>query len=217
MIIALVALVAALTSPAWAKPVKDLITGKQIARNAVTSSKIARNAVTSAKVKDRSLLARDFRKGQLPRGETGPQGPAGPALTGGAQDSSGTVGPFSANVTDLVEAAETTGQLVLPFKGLITANGFADVVSTEAKASRTRCNLFVSDGTGPNNGLTPFSPNAFGDTPATANFHTAIPLAGHVVKAAGTYNIAIRCETIGGGGPTVPYSASFTYTAVPAG
>lgn len=211
-IVALIALVAALTSPAWAKPVQNLITGKEIAKN----------AITSPKVKDRSLLAKDFKKGQLPRGETGkagpqgPQGPAGPALTGGAQDNSGTIGPISGNMTDLVEAAETTGQLVLPFKGLITANGFADVDTSEAKASRTRCNLFISDGTGPNNGLTPFSPNAFGDTPATNNYHIAIPLSGHVVKPAGTYNIAVKCEVIGGGGPTVSHTASFTYTAVPA-
>lgn len=203
-IIAVIALVAALSSPAWAKPVGDLITGKDIAKNAITSSK----------VKNRSLLAKDFKKGQLPRGKTGPQGPAGPALTGGAQDSSGTVGPISGNMTDLVEGAETTGLLVLPFKGLITANGFADVDTSEAKVSRTRCNLFISDGTGPNNGLTPFSPNAFGDTPATENYHVAIPLSGHVVKPAGTYNIAVQCALVTN--KTVAYSASFTYTAVPA-
>lgn len=200
----MIALVAALSSPAWAKPVGDLITGKDIAKNAITSSK----------VKNRSLLAKDFKNNQLPRGKTGPQGPAGPALTGGAQDSSGTVGPISGNMTDLVEGAETTGLLVLPFKGLITVNGFADVDTSEAAASRTRCNLFISDGTGPNNGLTPFSPNAFGDTPAVINYHVAIPLSGHVVKPAGTYNIAVQCALVTN--KTVAYSASFTYTAVPA-
>jgi hypothetical protein len=73
-IVALIALLAALTSPAWAKPVRNLIHG----------SDIAKNAITSPKVKNRSLLAKDFKKGQLPRGKTGktgPQGPAGPALT----------------------------------------------------------------------------------------------------------------------------------------
>ena len=37
------------------------------------------NAVISSKVKNRSLLAVDFKKGQLPRGPRGPAGPSGPA------------------------------------------------------------------------------------------------------------------------------------------
>ncbi len=202
--VALIALVVALTSPAWAKPVQNLITGKDIAKNAITSSK----------VKNRSLLAKDFKNGQLPRGKTGPQGPAGPALTGGAQDDQNTVGPFAGNMTDLVEGAATTGQLVLPFKGLITANGLADVINSKAEVSRVRCNLFISDGTGPNNGLTEFSPNVFGDLPAVSTDHVVVPLAGHVTKPAGTYNIAVRCAIVSGA-PN-PYAASFTYTAVPA-
>src|SRR5439155_3285133 len=40
---------------------------------------LPRNSVTTVQVKDRSLLARDFKAGQLPRGAPGPQGPAGPA------------------------------------------------------------------------------------------------------------------------------------------
>jgi hypothetical protein len=39
---------------------------------------LPRNSVTSVQVKDRSLLARDFKAGQLPRGPQGPAGPAGP-------------------------------------------------------------------------------------------------------------------------------------------
>jgi hypothetical protein len=39
---------------------------------------LPRNSVTTVQVKDRSLLARDFRAGQLPRGPQGPPGPAGP-------------------------------------------------------------------------------------------------------------------------------------------
>jgi hypothetical protein len=39
------------------------------------------NAVTEAKVKDGSLLAKDFRAGQLPAGATGPAGPPGPSGT----------------------------------------------------------------------------------------------------------------------------------------
>jgi hypothetical protein len=42
---------------------------------------LPRNSVTTVQVKDFSLLARDFKRGQLP---AGPQGPAGPAGAAGA-------------------------------------------------------------------------------------------------------------------------------------
>src|SRR2546423_12160869 len=40
---------------------------------------LPRNSVTSVQVKDRSLLAKDFKAGQPPRGARGPAGPAGAA------------------------------------------------------------------------------------------------------------------------------------------
>lgn len=53
----------------------------------VGTPQIKPNAVTTAKVKNRSLLAVDFRRGQLPRGPRGlpgPSGPSGPAGPAGA-------------------------------------------------------------------------------------------------------------------------------------
>lgn len=47
---------------------------RQLKRGAVTSSKIAARAVTSSTIRDGALLARDFRAGQLQRGERGLQG-----------------------------------------------------------------------------------------------------------------------------------------------
>ena len=44
--------------------------------------KLPKNSVTSATVKDRSLMKKDFRLGQMPAGKRGPAGPAGPAGTG---------------------------------------------------------------------------------------------------------------------------------------
>jgi hypothetical protein len=40
------------------------------------------NSVTTVQVKDFSLLARDFKRGQLPAGKQGPPGPVGPAGAG---------------------------------------------------------------------------------------------------------------------------------------
>lgn len=44
--------------------------------------KLPANSVTSVQVKDRSLLSKDFKAGQLPAGPPGPAGPAGPAAAG---------------------------------------------------------------------------------------------------------------------------------------
>jgi hypothetical protein len=51
--------------------------GELLPRGSVGTKQLQDGAVTAAKVKDRSLLARDFKQGQLPRGEQGPQGPPG--------------------------------------------------------------------------------------------------------------------------------------------
>jgi hypothetical protein len=53
-------------------------------RNSVGTAQLRTNAVISSKVRNRSLLAVDFRLGQLPRGPAGPQGPVGPQGPAGA-------------------------------------------------------------------------------------------------------------------------------------
>jgi hypothetical protein len=62
-------------------------------RNSVGTPQLKRNAVTSAKVKPRSLLANDFRRGQLPAGPQGPQGPQGPTGPRGPEGLHGVEGP----------------------------------------------------------------------------------------------------------------------------
>ena len=58
-------------------------------RNGVGPKQLKRDAVKSGKVKDRSLLARDFKTGELP---AGPAGPAGPKGDTGPQGSKGDTG-----------------------------------------------------------------------------------------------------------------------------
>lgn len=62
-------------------------------KNSVGSAQIKRGAVATTDVKDRSLLARDFRPGQLPAGSRGATGAAGPAgATGPAGPATGAAG-----------------------------------------------------------------------------------------------------------------------------
>jgi hypothetical protein len=61
-----------------------------LAKNSVGAKQIKPGAVRSEEVQDRSLLAKDFKRSQLPEGETGPAGPAGPQ---GPEGPAGPQGP----------------------------------------------------------------------------------------------------------------------------
>jgi hypothetical protein len=96
MVVACLALLVALGGVGYA--------ATALPRNSVGTPQLKRNAVTSVKVKDRSLLARDFRRGQLPRGPRGLRG-----LTGatGAQGPPGAPNPNAAN-SDLLDGKDST-------------------------------------------------------------------------------------------------------------
>ena len=88
----------------------------KVPKNSVGTRQIKKNAVTSGKVRNRTLLAVDFRRGQLPAGATGPAGlpgadgligPVGPAGITGADGATGAPGPTGAN--GLVGPAGPTG------------------------------------------------------------------------------------------------------------
>ena len=53
--------------------------GSSYAAVTITGKQIKDSSITTDDIKDRSLLNRDFKPGQLPRGGSGPQGPAGVA------------------------------------------------------------------------------------------------------------------------------------------
>jgi hypothetical protein len=78
-------------------------------RNSVGPPQIKRNAVTSIKVKDRSLLARDFRRGQLPRGPRGLTGAAGAAGAKGDKGDKGDKGEDFLHDSVLKPGATITG------------------------------------------------------------------------------------------------------------
>ena len=84
--IAFVALLVAFTGSSFAAPARDA------ASKLVSGSKIKKESITSKQVKNGSLLAADFKGGQLPRGATGATGAAGPR---GATGAAGPQGPAS--------------------------------------------------------------------------------------------------------------------------
>ena len=87
MAVAFVALLVAFTGSSLAAPARDA------ASKIISGAKIKKSTITGKQVKDGSLMAVDFKKGQLPRGATGPQGRPGDRGPQGAQGAQGPQGP----------------------------------------------------------------------------------------------------------------------------
>jgi hypothetical protein len=71
---------------------KNSVTSRTIKNGQVKTADLAKNAVTSVKVTDGSLLATDFKPGQLPGGPAGPAGPTGAKGDAGAKGDTGAQG-----------------------------------------------------------------------------------------------------------------------------
>ncbi len=101
MAIAVVALMVALGGTTYAVNAlpRNSVGNEQLRKNSVGNAELRKNAVTSAKVKNRSLLAVDFKPGQLNRlvptsiGPTGAQGTSGADGATGATGGTGATGP----------------------------------------------------------------------------------------------------------------------------
>ncbi len=83
--IGLLALFVALSGTAYA--------AAELPPNSVGARQLKRSAVVSSRVKDFSLLRRDFKRGQLPRGPVGPPGAAGTARAYGVASAAGQFDP----------------------------------------------------------------------------------------------------------------------------
>ena len=115
---------------------------------AYAATALPRNSVTTVQVKDHSLLAKDFKAGQLPRGPIGPAGPAGPAGPTGSAGPAGPAGPAGGGATKwallnpngsiaaqsggVTVTSHATGQTILDFgsavdgKLIVSSSGLAN-------------------------------------------------------------------------------------------
>lgn len=121
MVVACVALVVALSGTGYA--------AVKLTKNSVGATQIRPAAVRSSEVKDRSLRARDFARGQLPRGATGAAGAIGPAGPAGPGGATGATGPSALDV--VVPAARATRPLAGPAQTIPSSSATKLDLTTE--------------------------------------------------------------------------------------
>jgi hypothetical protein len=126
MVVAIVALIVALggTSYAVSSLPRNSVGSKQFKKGAVNGRALAANAITSAKVKDSSLLAKDFKAGQLPAGPQGAQGPQG------LQGPQGPAGPAGASATALWAVVNGTGAPIGTNVPIVRSSGVVGTTTT---------------------------------------------------------------------------------------
>lgn len=110
--------------------------------------KLPANSVTTKTVKDRSLLSKDFKRGQLPAGKKGAAGPAGPqGAAGPAGPAGAAAGAYKATQTGPAiapGAAQTVDSIALPGGGnwVVTAKVIANNTGTLDPAN-LNCSLQI--------------------------------------------------------------------------
>src|SRR6516165_10488212 len=143
-----------------------------------------------------------------PQGAKGPQGPPGPqgakgdqGPPGGQQPSTWAIAapayvlPFGHYVAvgDLVgNNGASGGQIVVPFTGKILATASVSAQNNSTNTVRISCDLYISDGTGPENGLENIGGGGSYNVGQTDLYFGVVGVAD---KPAGTYNLVLQCNS----------------------
>lgn len=175
-----------------------------IPANSVGTQQLKRNAVVSTKVKDRSLLAKDFRAGQLPAGvqgpvgatgatgATGPTGPPGPTAAAFAHNNvESSPVPLAGFAPPVLDLSTGTGFITVSTPARLIASATAILRNTVASTQTVECRLALFPQ--PANTQLPFGEAGSETTEPAIGKTTTIAMTGGVSVAAGTYNIQVQC------------------------
>jgi len=159
----------------------------QLPRNSVGADQVKAGAVRSSEVKDKSLRAKDFAAGQLPKGAKGDRGDAGP------RGDTGAAGQNGANATSLfaVVAANGTVSASSGVVGAVAHTTSTGIYSVSFNRDVSQCAFLAAIGV--RNGGLP------GDPEIAANNKTGSPEQVVVETFTGatagdrSFNVAVLC------------------------
>lgn len=120
----------------------------QLPKNSVGNKQIRKSAVNSDKVKDRSLLAKDFKKGQLPTGSQGPQGARGPSASAYAstKNSVGIGNPATTVIALGSSNDASTGPITITTPSRVVFNAAIELEG--GTTTEVRCDPSYNNGSG---------------------------------------------------------------------
>jgi hypothetical protein len=101
-------------------------------------------------------------------------------------------------------------QIRISSAGRILATTQVQISNPAGIAVRGACELSISDGTGPNNGLTSMGRPAVWYTTDNAAYDLTVTVVGYATKPAGTYNVVVNCQQLGFLGATTGLMSNMT-------
>ncbi len=93
-------------------------------------------------------------------------------------------------------------QITVSSPGRIMVSAQVGIDNPAGIAVRGACHLFISDGTGPTNGLTEIGQPAVWHTTDNPAYDLTVTVLGYAIKPQGTYNVVVECEQLGAIGAT---------------
>ena len=173
----------------------------KIPKNSVGAAQSKKNAVTSAKVKDRSLLATDFKAGQLPRGATGATGAAGASGVTAANGTSGSALGITLSGTpqEVMSTTVSSGPA-----GRMVVTGSFRMYNQTVAAGGSSCTVII-DGAPASQPTWTFGGVVQNVGEYIINNDWQVPVVASAAVTAGTHTASVVCTKVGPG-TTVAYS-----------
>jgi len=173
----------------------------KIPKNSVGNTQLRKDAVTSAKVKDRSLLATDFKTGQLPRGATGATGAAGASGVTAANGTSGS--SLGITLTGTPQEVMSTTVSSGPAGRMVVTGSFRMYNQTVA-AGGSSCGVNI-DGVPASQPTWTFGGVVQNVAEYIINNDWQVPVVASAAVTAGTHTASVICTKVGPG-TTIAYS-----------
>ena len=183
----------------------------KIPKNSVGAAQIKKNAVTSAKVKDRSLLAKDFKAGQIPAGAkgdtgaTGATGPAGPTASAYASNNINPNTSLSPGGTDYTVLDTTipeagSGTMTITTRSRVVANASVSVykgIGAAAAAADVDCQIQAASLSGTVS-IGQIARTTLTTTVAGGAVYAEASLSGAISLDPGEYGFRVLCQQANG-------------------
>ena len=169
--------------------------------NAVGTAQIKKDAVTSTKVKDGSLLAGDFKAGQLPAGAKGETGAAGASGVTAANGTSGS--SLGITLTGTPQEVMSTTVSSGPAGRMVVTGSFRMYNQTVA-AGGSSCQVSI-DGAPASQPTWTFGGVVQNVAEYIINNDWQVPVVASAAVTAGTHTASVICTKVGPG-TTVVYS-----------